>query len=107
MKNLGSLMKQAQEMQTKMQEMQDGLEDLEVTGSAGGGMVKVVITGKGTAKNVSIDPSLFSSDEAEVVEDLVTAAFNDAKAKAEAVQQEEMMKLTGGLQLPPGMKLPF
>jgi DNA-binding YbaB/EbfC family protein len=107
MKNLGNLMKQAQEMQAKMQEMQDRLAEMEVTGAAGAGMVNVTLTGKGDVRKVKIDPSLFNSEDAEVVEDLIVAAFNDARAKAEAHMQEEMAKVTGGLNLPPGMKLPF
>ncbi len=107
MKNLGNLMKQAQEMQAKMQEMQDRLAEMEVTGAAGAGMVNVTLTGKGDVCKVKIDPSLFNSEDAEVVEDLIVAAFNDARAKAEAHMQEEMAKVTGGLNLPPGMKLPF
>lgn len=107
MKNFGNLMKQAQEMQAKMQEMQDRLGELEVSGSAGAGMVSVVLSGKGDVRQVKIDPSLFNSEDAEVVEDLIVAAFSDAKAKSEARMQEEMAKVTGGLNLPPGMKLPF
>ncbi len=107
MKNLGNLMTQAQEMQAKMQEMQDRLAEMEVTGAAGAGMVNVTLTGKGDVRKVKIDPSLFNSEDAEVVEDLIVAAFNDARAKAEAHMQEEMAKVTGGLNLPPGMKLPF
>ncbi len=107
MKNLGNLMKQAQEIQTKMQEMQDRLTGMEVTGAAGAGMVNITLTGKGDVRKVNIDPSLFNSEDAEVVEDLIVAAFNDARAKAEAQMQEEMAKVTGGLNLPPGMKLPF
>ena len=107
MKNFGNLMKQAQEMQTKMQEMQDRLAGVDVEGSAGAGMVTVTMNGKGEMRGVKIDPSLFNSEDAEVVEDLIVAACNDAKAKAEATMQEEMSKITGGLNLPPGMKLPF
>ena len=107
MKNFGNLMKQAQEMQTKMQEMQDRLADVEISGAAGAGMVSVTLTGKGDMRKVKIDPSLFSSEDAEVVEDLIVAAFNDAKVKVEQHMQEEMSKVTGGLNLPPGMKLPF
>ena len=107
MKNLGNLMKQAQEMQTKMQEMQDRLAEVDVPGTAGGGMVTVTMNGKGEMRGIKIDPSLFNSEDAEVVEDLIVAACNDAKAKAEAYMQEEMSKITGGLNLPPGMKLPF
>lgn len=107
MKNLGNLMKQAQEMQAKMQEMQERLADVEISGASGGGMVSVVLNGKGEMRSVKIDPSLFNSEDAEVVEDLIVAAFSDAKIKVEAHMQEEMAKVTGGLNLPPGMKLPF
>lgn len=107
MKNLGNLMKQAQEMQTKMQEMQESLADFEISGASGGGMVSVTLNGKGEMRQVKIDPSLFNSEDAEVVEDLIVAAFSDAKVKVEAHAQEEMSKVTGGLNLPPGMKLPF
>tara|TARA_R110000868_G_scaffold778_13_gene5729 strand:- start:4742 stop:5065 length:324 start_codon:yes stop_codon:yes gene_type:complete len=107
MKNFGNLMKQAQEMQTKMQEMQDRLAGVDVEGSAGAGMVTVTMNGKGEMRGVKIDPSLFNSEDAEVVEDLIVAACNDAKVKAETHAQEEMSKITGGLNLPPGMKLPF
>lgn len=107
MKNLGNLMKQAQEMQAKMQEMQERLADVEISGAAGGGMITVTLNGKGEMRQVKIDPSLFNAEDTEVVEDLIVAAFNDAKAKVEAHMQEEMSKITGGLNLPPGMKLPF
>jgi len=107
MKNFGNLMKQAQEMQTKMQEMQDRMAEVEVPGMAGGGMVTVMMNGKGEMRSVKIDLSLFNGEDAEVVEDLIVAACNDAKAKAEAYSQEEMSKITGGLNLPPGMKMPF
>jgi len=107
MKNLGNLMKQAQEMQAKMQAMQERLADMEISGSAGAGMVSVMLNGKGEMRSVKIDPSLFKAEDAEVVEDLIVAAFNDAKGKVEAHAQEEMSKITGGLNLPPGMKLPF
>jgi DNA-binding YbaB/EbfC family protein len=107
MKNLGQMMKQAQEMQVKMQEMQDRLADVEITGASGGDMVRVTLNGKGEMRGVSIDPSLFNGDDAEVVEDLIVAAFNDAKGKVEARVADEMSKITGGLNLPPGMNLPF
>jgi DNA-binding YbaB/EbfC family protein len=107
MKNIGQMMKQAQQMQAKMAEMQAALEQVEVTGSAGGGMVRVTLSGKNAAKSVKIDPSLIVPGEGEVLEDLVVAAFNDARGKLEAHIAEEMSKLTGGLQLPPGLKLPF
>lgn len=107
MKNIGQLMKQAQQMQSKMAEMQAKLAEAEMSGASGGGMVNVTVNGKGDLKKVSIDPSLLTADDKEVVEDLIVAAFNDAKAKVDAFMQGEMAKVTGGLQLPPGMKLPF
>ena len=107
MKNLGNMLKQAQEMQSRMAELQAKLADVEMTGAAGGGMVQVTLNGKGETKKVKIDKSLIVADEAEVLEDLIVAAANDAKARVEAFVAGEMSKLTGGLQLPPGMKLPF
>ena len=107
MKNLGQLMKQAQEMQTKMAEMQERLADVEMTGASGAGMVSVTLNGRGEMRKVKIDPSLLNGEDAEVVEDLIVAAFNDAKGRVEAHMAEEMSKVTGGLNLPPGMKLPF
>ena len=107
MKNLGQMMKQAQEMQAKMAELQDKLAGAEMTGAAGGGMVQVTMNGKGELRAVKIDPSLLTPADAEVLEDLIVAAANDAKAKVESHVAEEMQKLTGGLALPPGMKLPF
>ena len=107
MKNIGQIMKQAQQMQTKMAELQEQLAGLEVSGSAGGGMVQVTMSGKGELRGVKIDPSLANPDDVEVLEDLIMAAANDAKSKVEVLVQEEMQKLTGGLQLPPGMQLPF
>ena len=107
MKNLGQMMKQAQAMQAKMQEMQAALERTEVTGAAGGGMVTVTVSGKGEMRRIKIDPKLVDANEVAMLEDLVVAAVNDARAKAEQHMQAEMAKLTGGLQLPPGFKLPF
>jgi len=107
MKNLGQMMKQAQEVQTKMQEMQDRLAEAELTGASGGGMVSITMTGKGEVRRVSIDPSLIVADDKEVLEDLIAAAVNDAKQKVDAFTQEETQKIMGGLQLPPGVKLPF
>jgi len=107
MKNLSQMLKQAQEMQSKMAEMQTALTDLEVTGQSGGGFVTVTVNGKGDVKRVKIDPKLVDPNEVAVLEDLVVAAARDAKAKADAQMQEQMAKLTGGLQLPPGFKLPF
>jgi DNA-binding YbaB/EbfC family protein len=107
MKNIGQMLKQAQELQTKMAEMQARLEEAEIAGVAGGGMVSCVLNGKGELKSVKIDPSLAKPEELEILEDLIVAAHGDAKRKLEAHVQEEMSKVTGGLQLPPGMKLPF
>jgi DNA-binding YbaB/EbfC family protein len=107
MKNLGQMMKQAQQMQAKMAELQDKLAESEMTGAAGGGMVQVTMNGKGELRAVKIDPSLLTPADAEVLEDLIVAAANDAKTKVETHVAEEMQKLTGGLALPPGMKLPF
>lgn len=107
-KNLGQMMKQAQEMQERMAALQEEVSRLEVTGQSGGGMVTVTLSGKGDARGLSIDPALLSDpSEKDVLEDLIVAAFNDAKVKADAKMQEETQKLMGGLQLPPGMKLPF
>ena len=108
MKNLGQMLKQAQEMQTRMAQVQEELAALEVTGSAGAGTVVVTLNGKGEARGVKIDPALLSGPEdVEVLEDLMVAAFNDAKAQAEVQVQEKMSEVTGGLQLPPGFKMPF
>ena len=107
MKNLGNLMKQAQQMQAKVEQMQADLAELEVEGSAGAGMVTAVMTGKGELKRLKIDPSLVDPGEVEVLEDLIVAACADAKAKAksESHAAEQMSKITGDLPLPPGMKL--
>ncbi|MEM8755607.1 MAG: YbaB/EbfC family nucleoid-associated protein [Pseudomonadota bacterium] len=105
--DMGKLMKQAQEMQTKMAEAQARLDDIEVEGEAGAGMVKAVSNGKGELKRLTIDPSLFNPDDKEVVEDLIVAAVKDAREKGQEAAQEEMGKITEGLPLPPGMKLPF
>ncbi|WP_119301726.1 YbaB/EbfC family nucleoid-associated protein [Dongia deserti] len=107
MKNLSQMLKQAQEMQSRMAEMQTALADIEVVGQSGGGFVAVTVNGKGEFKRVKIDPKLVDPTEVEVLEDLIVAAAKDAKSKADARMQEEMAKLTGGLQLPPGFKLPF
>jgi DNA-binding YbaB/EbfC family protein len=107
MKNLSQMLKQAQEMQSRMTEMQTALADMEVVGQAGGGFVTVTVNGKGEFKRVKIDPKLVDPNEVEVLEDLIAAAAKDAKSKVDARVQEEMAKLTGGLQLPPGFKLPF
>ena len=107
MKNLGQLMKQAQAMQQKMAEMQAELETVEMTGVAGGGMVQLTLNGKGDLKRLKIDKSVVDPAEIEVLEDLIVAAFNDARGKVNAHAESEMQKLTGGLALPGGMKLPF
>ncbi len=114
MKNLAGMLKQAQQMQSKMQEMQARLEATLVDGAAGGGMVKITLTGKGELKKLSIDPSLVDPEEKEVLEDLIVAAHADAKQKVEAMMAEEMQKATAGLNipgmgggLPGGFKLPF
>ncbi|WP_291297745.1 YbaB/EbfC family nucleoid-associated protein [Elioraea sp.] len=107
MKNLANMMKQAQEMQGRMQEMQERLAQAEVQGASGAGMVQVTMNGKGEVKRLKIDKVLADPAEIEVLEDLVVAALADAKAKAEAMTAEEMGKVTGGLNLPAGLKLPF
>lgn len=107
MKNLGNMMKQAQAMQAKMAEMQEKLADMEISGSAGADMVMVTLNGKGDLRSVRIDPSLLKPAEAEILEDLIVAAHNDAKTRLEAQVQEETSSLMGGLELPPGFKLPF
>jgi DNA-binding YbaB/EbfC family protein len=107
MKNLGQMMKQAQAMQAKMAEMQEKLGQLEVTGQSGAGMVTATLNGKSELRSLKIDPSLVDPNDVEVMEDLIVAAVNDAKAKVEARVAEEMKQVTGGLDLPPGMKLPF
>ncbi len=107
MKNMQQIFQQAQAMQKKMQEAQEKLDEIIVDGSAGGNMVKVQMTCKGEVKSLKIDPSLVDAEEIEVLEDLVVAAINDAKAKAQQKTEDEMSGVTGGLGLPGGMKLPF
>ncbi|WMS88182.1 YbaB/EbfC family nucleoid-associated protein [Pleionea litopenaei] len=106
MKGLGGMMKQAQQLQEKMQKAQEEVANLEVTGEAGAGMVKVVMTGRHDVKRVHIDDSLMSDDK-EILEDLVAAAVNDAVRRVEAESQERMSSVTQGLPLPPGFKMPF
>jgi len=103
--NIAQLMQQAQRMQENVQRAQEQLASVEVTGSAGGGMVNVTISGRMECRKVRIDPGVLSDPE--MVEDLVAAAFNDAVAKVNAVSQEKMGAATAGMPLPPGMKLPF
>ena len=107
MKNLAGLMKQASQMQSKMAEMQAKLEAMEIEGSSGAGMVQVTLSGKGDLKRVKLDPKLLDPAEAEMVEDLLLAAHADARRKLEAQTAEEMEKVTGGMSLPGGLKLPF
>ncbi|HEY8507778.1 MAG TPA: YbaB/EbfC family nucleoid-associated protein [Steroidobacteraceae bacterium] len=104
--NFNNLIKQAQAMQAQMQKAQAELASIEVEGLSGGGMVKVTMTGRHEVKRVQLEPSVVSEDR-EMLEDLIAAAINDAVHKVEARMQEKMASLMGGLQLPPGMKLPF
>ncbi|GIL39372.1 YbaB/EbfC family nucleoid-associated protein [Roseiterribacter gracilis] len=107
MKNLGNMMKQAQQMQARMQEMQAKLAQTEMTGQAGGGMVQVTLAGSGELRKIKLEKSVVDPNDVEMLEDLIVAACNDAKTKLDAHVQEETSKLMGGMQLPPGMKLPF
>lgn len=106
MKNISDLMKQAGELQSKMTEMQSAMDEIEIEGVSGGGMVRVTLSGKGQMRGLKIDPEI-ARDDIEILEDLIVAAHNDAKSKSEIRMQEEMQKLTGGLALPPGFKMPF
>jgi DNA-binding YbaB/EbfC family protein len=105
MKNFTQMMKQAQELQGRMAEMQAEMERMTVEGRSGGGMVTVTLNGKGDMVGVKIDPSLIKPEEAEILEDLIVAAHSDAKTKVEEAMKEKMKALTGGLPLPPGLKL--
>ena len=105
--NIAKLMKQAQQMQSKMAEMQAKMGDLEVTGASGGGMLKVTLNGKGVMMGLEIDASLAKPEEKEILEDLILAAHNDAKSRVDAAMAEQMKQVTGGLPLPPGFQLPF
>jgi DNA-binding YbaB/EbfC family protein len=107
MKDLGGLLKQAQAMQAKMAEFQANLEQIMIEGQSGGGMVKVTLSGKGALARLVIDDGLIKPEEKEMLEDLILAAHADAKAKLEERMTSEMGKVTGGLPLPPGFKLPF
>lgn len=107
MKDLLGLMGKAKEMQAKLQAMQDEVAQMEATGQSGGGLVSVTLSGKSDLKALKIDPSLLKADEVEILEDLIVAAHNDAKAKVEAQMQEKTKALTAGLPIPSGMKLPF
>jgi DNA-binding YbaB/EbfC family protein len=105
MKNFAGMMKQAQELQTRMTEMQAEMERARVEGQSGGGLVVLTLNGKGELVGVKIDASLAKPEEVEILEDLIVAAHTDAKAKVERLLQEKMQSLTGGLPLPPGLKL--
>ncbi len=105
MTNFAQMMKQAQELQGRMAELQGEIEQLEIEGRSGGGLVAVTLNGKGEMRAVTIDASLLEPGEGEIVEDLIVAAHNDAKGKIESALQDKMKDLTGGLPLPPGLKL--
>lgn len=107
MKDISQIMRQAQAMQAKIAEAQKKLEAMEVEGSAGGGMVKLRISGKTALLSISIDPSLMAPDEREILEDLIKAAHEDARRKLEDAQNDEMKGLSGGLGMLPGFKMPF
>ncbi|KQP09981.1 MAG: YbaB/EbfC family nucleoid-associated protein [Methylobacterium sp.] len=105
MRDLMGMMKQAQAMQEKMAALQGELDTVEVSGASGGGAVRVTMTAKGQVKGVQLDPAMMNPDEREILEDLIVAAMNDARGKAEQVAAERMGELTKGLPLPPGLKL--
>jgi DNA-binding YbaB/EbfC family protein len=105
MMDLMKMMKQASQLQSRMQQMQEELASLEVEGQSGGGLVKITVNGKFDTRAVKIDPSLLKPEDAEMLEDLIVAAFADAKGKAETQMQAKMQEITGGLPLPPGLKL--
>ncbi|MGN6551338.1 MAG: YbaB/EbfC family nucleoid-associated protein [Pararhizobium sp.] len=107
MRDIMGMMGKVKEMQEKMAKLQEEIAALEVEGSSGGGLVGVRLSGKGQMLGLTIDPSLFKEDDVEVLEDLIVAAHNDAKGKAEAAMQEKTKELTAGLPIPPGMSLPF
>ena len=107
MKNIAGLMKQASQMQARMAEMQAKVEAMEVTGESGAGLVRVTLAGKGEMRRVKIDAKLIDPAEAEMLEDLIVSAHADAKRKLDALMAEEMNKVTGGMELPAGLKLPF
>lgn len=107
MRDLMGMMGKVKEMQEKMAGLQEEIERLELEGTSGGGLVTVKLNGKGNMLSMSVDPSLIKEDEAEILEDLVVAAHNDAKSKVEAAVQAKTQELTAGLPIPPGMKLPF
>ncbi|MDF7671429.1 YbaB/EbfC family nucleoid-associated protein [Orbaceae bacterium ESL0721] len=104
---LGNLMKQAQQMQARMQQVQEEIAKMEVVGESGAGLVKVTVNGAHSCKRVEIDPSLVTEDDKEMLEDLIAAAYNDASRRLDESQKEKMAQVTGGMQLPPGFKMPF
>lgn len=105
MKDIMGMMSKVREMQERMGQVQQELDELECEGQSGGGLVKVCVSGKGEMRKVAIDPSLMKPDEVEILEDLIVAATQDARSKSEAIAQEKLSAVTGGLPLPPGMKL--
>ena len=105
--NIQDIMRMAQNVQQQLADAQGKLDEIEVEGAAGGGMVKVKASAKGRIIGISIDPSLLNPGDKEMLEDLIAAAFNDARAKADDVSNKEMQKMTAGMPLPPGFKLPF
>jgi nucleoid-associated protein EbfC len=107
MPDLNELMKMAQEAQNKLMQAQEDLDKVEVEGASGGGLVKIRASAKGRVVGVEIDESLLAPSEKQMLEDLIAAAFNDARTKADAAAQDSMREVTGGLQLPPGFKMPF
>ncbi|MFZ4806806.1 MAG: YbaB/EbfC family nucleoid-associated protein [Hyphomicrobiaceae bacterium] len=107
MRDLMGMMKQAQELQGRMQKVQEELSAMEIGGQSGAGLVQVTLNGKGELRRIRIDPSLMKPEETEVLEDLIIAASQDAKAKVEVAMQDKMREVTGGLPIPPGFKLPF
>ncbi|CCG08098.1 YbaB/EbfC family nucleoid-associated protein [Pararhodospirillum photometricum] len=107
MKNIGQMLKAAQQMQSRMAEAQEALGALEITGTSGAGLVELTLTGKGDLKALKLDPSLLKPEDAEMVQDLIVAAFTDAKARVDQAAKAKIAEVTGGLKLPEGMNLPF
>lgn len=107
MKNIDDILKAAQNVQAEMEKAQASLDSIEVEGVSGGGLIKVRASAKGRIIGIDIDPSLLKPDDKGMLEDLITAAFNDARAKADGVAAQQMSRMTAGLPLPPGFKLPF
>lgn len=107
MKNIGNMMRQAQDMQAKLGQMQEGLAQAEIHGASGGGLVKAVFDGKGTARSITLDPKVVDPGDIGMLEDLIVAAINDARQKIEKHVEDETRKIMGGMAMPPGFKLPF